>query len=158
MVMIKYTFVHILLPISDYGINGKIDVHVARCFDPTSIGLENVPRNDCGDVNDIYDMDQIGQIYNATSTRSTGSSCSCEEDGCNLLSKLCGRILIKQLLYNNRCNWCHYPVSNEIIQIYIKTREIKIFLKLHVLLNCMTMFHNYYMYATFKNYLIYRGT
>ena len=80
--------------VTDSGINGKVDIHISRCYEPGTIGFEKLPQHGCGDVNDIYNFEQMGAIYNGVFNKSEGSSCTCGENGCNLLSKLCGENII----------------------------------------------------------------
>ena len=77
--------------LSDLGINGKLDIHLSLCYDPNARGFKNLPEDGCGSVDDIVsNFKKMGSTFDGVFNRADGSSCTCGENGCNLLSKLCG--------------------------------------------------------------------
>ena len=78
----------------DRGINGKVDIQISLCYDPDARGFKNLPEDGCGGVDDIVsNFKKMGATFDGVFNRSEGSSCTCGENGCNLLSKLCGENL-----------------------------------------------------------------
>ena len=64
-------------------VRGKAELKESFCLDLSLPGFEQVSQSGCVLNSEAWDFDEMGSYLNATFIASTGTSCTCDEAGCN---------------------------------------------------------------------------